>query len=619
MATKPLKSIKWPNLPDRYWVVQADGSYQQMTVGNAEQLVATVGIEDKVPYNFRTSGGANDIGDREVDKIIGGTVAWNQYAKELNATNWSVENANVTVSFSNGVATFSSTQASYGIKTSMGGINPSHRYLITLYAKAESALQLGVIIGSSHGSSKTFDINTSRSQFATIITTSSNVSGPGLYVFPWSSDGTSKQIEVDNIAIFDLTQMFGSTIADYIYTLEQSTAGAGVAFFRSLFPAPYYAYNAGELMHVQTSAHKMTGFNQWDEEWEVGQYDTTTGAKTTGSNVRSKNLIPVLPDTTYRITSTSTTSALAVPCFYYDANGQFIDYVLNSANATTITPPNAYFMAFYMGAAYGTTYKNDICINLHWDGERDGEYEPYEAHTYPLDDVELRGIPKLDANNNLYYDGDTYEADGTVTRKYGIVDLGTLERIKDTTTVPGQTIFRAQLSNAKDGYEGICGKYPFVGSYSFLSDKTCAYIYNTRIAIVDSTYADGDSTAFATAMSGVYLVYELATPTTESADPFQNPQIVNDWGTEEYVDSRTVPIPVGHDTMYRANLRAKLEMAPDSPSANGNYIMRHENGENAYVLLTKELPTLPTTDGTYHLKCTVASGTATLTWEEDQA
>ena len=50
--------------------------------------------------------------------------------------------------------------------------------------------------------------------------------------------------------LFDLTQMFGSTIADYIYSLEQANAGAGVAYFRSLFPKPYYDYNAGELLSV---------------------------------------------------------------------------------------------------------------------------------------------------------------------------------------------------------------------------------------------------------------------------------------------------------------------------------------------------------------------------------
>ena len=126
-------------------------------------------------------------------------------------------------------------------------------------------------------------------------------------------------------------------------------------------------------------------------------------------------------------------------------------------------------------------------------------------------------------------------------------------------------------------------------------------------------------------MSGVYLVYELATPTTESADPYQNPQIVDDWGTEEYVDAaataatspRDVSIPVGHDSMYRNNLRAKLEMAPDSPAGDGDYIVRQSNGENSYVPITfpaDELPAAPTTDGNYVLKCTVSSGTATFTW-----
>lgn len=57
---------------------------------------------------------------------------------------------------------------------------------------------------------------------------------------------------------------------------------------------------------------------------------------------------------------------------------------------------------------------------------------------------------------------------------------------------------------------------------------------------------------FKTAMSGVYLVYELETQTTETATPFANPQIVHKEGTEEYVceTQEDVIIPVGHDTMY---------------------------------------------------------------------
>ena len=137
-----------------------------------------------------------------------------------------------------------------------------------------------------------------------------------------------------------------------------------------------------------------------------------------------------------------------------------------------------------------------------------------------------------------------------------------------------------------------------------------------QILIADESFSDTD--ALKTAMSGVYLVYELADPTTETADPYQNPQIVDDFGTEEYVDARTVPIPAGHVTQYRANLRAKLEMAPDSPDGAGDYIVRQTDGRNAYVPLVfpvDELPAAPETAGTYVLTVTVANGEAAYSWE----
>ena len=117
-------------------------------------------------------------------------------------------------------------------------------------------------------------------------------------------------------------------------------------------------------------------------------------------------------------------------------------------------------------------------------------------------------------------------------------------------------------------------------------------------------------------------IYELLTPTTETAEPYTNPQIVNDFGTEEYVDAgieaetRDVAIPVGHQTFYLANLRAKLEMSPDSPDGDGDYIVRQANGENTYVplVIPNELPAAPTSDGTYTLQVTIADGAPTYTW-----
>ena len=63
------------------------GEYDNLVVGNAKQLVSKITETDKVPYLFRTSGGSIDIGDRETDKLVGGTVAFNQLNKNT-AARW---------------------------------------------------------------------------------------------------------------------------------------------------------------------------------------------------------------------------------------------------------------------------------------------------------------------------------------------------------------------------------------------------------------------------------------------------------------------------------------------------------------------------------------------------
>ena len=64
----------------------------------------------------------------------------------------------------------------------------------------------------------------------------------------------------------------------------------------------------------------------------------------------------------------------------------------------------------------------------------------------------------------------------------------------------------------------------------------------------------------ATALSGVYLVYELAAPTTEEAAPYTAIQLLDPHGTEEFVSTGIVP--VGHESHYLENLRSKIEGLP---------------------------------------------------------
>ena len=583
--------------------VQPDGYYKNMTVGNAERLVTTVGIENNFPYNFRISGGANELGDREVDKVVGGSIAWNQLLQPITGSPLTVNGVTITAN-GDGSVTLNGTASAAGVLVSCPAFPTvaGHKYFMGISGSIE------------HNGYTSIGGNISFQQTIRAETSTSEVNN-GVYIR--SSAGTVYNNNVMWPVCFDLTQMFGSRIADYIYFLEQTSAGAGVEWFRELFPKPYYAYNAGTLMHVQTSAHKMTGFNQLDLSKFAELYpdycayhDGELTVNTVGElfSVGIPVNIPADVAGGYMTFDVKLGTATNVGFIFVYADGTTggTGRGGNTSGFTTIqgTLNSKRVVAIRMNwTTLGTFTIKNACINLRWDGERDGEYEPYEERTYPLDsDLVLRGIPKLDANNNLYYDGDEYASDGTVTRKYGIVDLGTLAWGKNDHATLG-TYFYGAISDIHVKHEGnfgtvaysaACPKYIVTKrDASYITDKSFWFDGNyevgevTQIQVRDSAYSD--AAAFKTAMNGVYLVYELATPTTEEADPYQNPQVVNDWGTEEYVDSRTVPIPVGHETLYPVNLVGRLEMAPDNPSWDGDFVLRHEDNENFYVPLANAI------------------------------
>ena len=379
--------------------------------------------------------------------------------------------------------------------------------------------------------------------------------------------------------VIDLTAMFCPTIADYIYNLEQSTAGAGVALFRSLFGASYYPYNAGELISISgLSARKTVGFNAWDEKWENGGLDAQGQNSTAGNRIRTKNYIPVASSTVYYLKSSNT----SIVC-YYDANKNFLSSETVSIAGTHLftTLSDAHYIRCQFGNNNDplTTYKNDICINIS-DTAKNGTYEPYEAHTYPLDStLTLRGIPKLDSNNKLYFDGDRYASDGTVTRRYGIVDLGTLNwtyysgeghiRFYATLPVTAKVIASGQEIPNLINVKYIADTYYNV--FNDVTDKTISVTASgQQVAVYDTAYTD--AATFKTAMSGVYLVYELATPTTETASPYQAIQACDPDGTEEYVS--TTVVPVGHESKYYKDIISAVEGIPDAPAADGTYTLK---------------------------------------------
>lgn len=523
---------------------EVSGTYEDMVVGSAEQLLSTQYDTDSVPYAFRKS----PYGDREFDEIHGGTIAWNQLhpiSTRATATSSDVTftNNNDGSITANGTATATALWASVSFVSLL--IN-GHKYLL-----------VGCPSG---GGGDKYQLSMRANNGSTVL---ANDMGSGV-MYSATSGLTNivfylrivSGVTVNNIVyrpqLFDLTQMFGTTVADYIYGLETNHTGDGVAFFRSLFPKPYYAYNAGELISVSgLSAHKMTGFNQFDvDNANLSQGDFNNETSGSATNVVTRNYTRAVGGTTYAWSQTAFNDGGARYVRFYDADKNFITGINPYGNGikTFTSPTNACYAKFMWykqsNVSVADVRNGQVCISF--DSEKNGQYEPYESYSYALDDsLTLRGVPKL-VDNKVQFDGDIYSSDGTVQRRYGIVDLGTL-----TFSASTNFFYRA---NSQD-----LGIIADVQAPIIAVDTNIDYVYyyssshQLRVYVKDVTKPLTGS-----------LVYLLATPITESAEPYVNPQICNEYGTEEYISAEQngVTMIVGHNTKYPQNLRKKIEGLP---------------------------------------------------------
>ena len=125
----------------------------------------------------------------------------------------------------------------------------------------------------------------------------------------------------------------------------------------------------------------VSGTNLWDEEWlnETKDIDTTTGelVNTTAYYFRSKNYIPVFPNTTiYNVNGMVSGN---YRFFFYDKNKNYLSYVSSASNATLNIPTNACYMLFRFVSNNTTTYQNNISINY---PATDTEYHAYQGETH---------------------------------------------------------------------------------------------------------------------------------------------------------------------------------------------------------------------------------------------
>lgn len=131
----------------------------------------------------------------------------------------------------------------------------------------------------------------------------------------------------------------------------------------------------------------VSGVNVWDEEWELGSIDGTTGANVVSStNFRSKNYISVIPNLSYCFYygSYSTSNPFTtLVCLFYDLEKNYISnasIVLDTRAKSVTIPSNAHYLRFRSGGTNAqSTYNNDISINY---PSTDTEYHAYNGNTY---------------------------------------------------------------------------------------------------------------------------------------------------------------------------------------------------------------------------------------------
>lgn len=303
------------------------------------------------------------------------------------------------------------------------------------------------------------------------------------------------------IQIFDLTAMFGS--GNEPTTVEE---------FEKMFPNDYYPYNVGEIISAGTESVVEQGKNLWDEIWEEGSIVGSTGLDASDSTaIRSKNYIPIIPNSTYIFVYAGSTEFRNVKVRFYDRSKNYIGYNNNTGNGDTypnksfITPLNAFYVRFTLPPAYGNVYKNDIALIT----GSSGTYAPYHSNVYQIPEA-IKALPGYGwsagtARNYVDYENKKY------VQCVNSVDLGTKNwrMYKDGDYTP--FFYLNAVSDIRGGTSNfLCPKYQYVKIGVTDSASGLYVLENTTVRVRDTAYTD--AATFKQAMQGVILYYELANP-----------------------------------------------------------------------------------------------------------
>ena len=445
-------------------------------------------------FTYRQSPTEED-GLAKITDVKGNTIVWNQLAKELNATNWLAESA--TASYSDGICTL--TPSGYNGRISADAdIIANHKYLmlgdftnvdnqpVYFYIGAIGSYSTGIRIPQT-------SVLTRQSKIYTATETGK------IYIRNNSNTGV---VTIKNLMLFDLTQM-GLDITD-------------PSEFTSLFNLPYYSYNQGSLLSFNCNGIKTVGHN------------LCTRTNQSSNIYNASNLIRVKQGQTIYwggVWTSSTSESRFWPAVYSDPNetnkNNYISYggfgasgVVNSYTAQN----DGYLGLAYAGAVSNYSVEKMMISFAPFTFD---EYEPYTSSTLSLP-ISTYFPNGMKSAGTVY---DELTESKAITR-IGAVDLGSLTWTAVSTNTSGVYRMRSSglqglvknTSSTSEVANIICALYDATSSgANYRCTKGIAIETNGMLFVYDENYnASTSPETFKSAMSGVYLYYEMVAETETS-------------------------------------------------------------------------------------------------------
>ena len=249
----------------------------------------------------------------------------------------------------------------------------------------------------------------------------------------------------------------------------------------------------------------------WDEEWDVGSINDSTGQNQSGENVRSKNYIPIVPNMSYYF---YVGNGSAMRLFFYDADKNFLNYI-NTGSVSFTAPENAYYCRFRSFNVYGGTYLSDISINY---PSTDHDYHAYDGDTYSVtftDQGTVYGGTYDFVSGKLRVTWASLTLNGT-DRWSGTPNSGWYTQVNSLVKLPSASEYADAMLSDRFPVGIVTNGYLFgyVDPQNEYPGKNWIYYMNT-----DFTKSSQVSAYFAD--NPTQVVYKLATPLEYTLSPQQ--------------------------------------------------------------------------------------------------